>query len=664
MPDIQTFNHPPSILAPAGNRGSFLAALAAGADAIYCGLKRFSARSEAKNFSIDELAPLTHLAHEKGKKVYVALNSIIKPGDINSAGKLLDMLQKYVKPDGLIIQDLAFVELSKQAHFTGELHLSTLANVSFADALKLVKRDLGVDRVVVPRELSVDEIKTMAKGCPKDLGLEVFVHGALCYGVSGRCYWSSYLGGKSGLRGRCVQPCRRKYEQKNTKERFFSCMDLHLDVLVKALLPVSQVRAWKIEGRKKGAHYVYHSVKAYLMLRDIEKEPQKKSEIKKAAMEYLSYALGRTGTHYHFLPQRRYNPIEIKGQSGSGLFIGKTKGPRQKPYLVPREALLSGDVIRVGYEDEPWHKLYRIDRRVPKKGRLYLDYHPKKAPIDDTPVFLTDRRDKSLSEMIGRLEKRLKEIPTKSVVESSFSAHIPKMPNKKTSVVELNIYRNTKDMNSGEHSGLWLGIKENNFYLKGSVKKIWWWLPPVIWPEFENRMKKNIESLLNKGAKHFVVNAPWQIEFFKASRKLNIWAGPFCNTANTLAIKLLSNIGCNGAIVSPELGGTDYMILPKNSMLPLGIVLSGNWPLCVSRVLADDIEMGTVFNSPKNEQAWVSKYGPDFWVYPNWPLDIRDKKNQLIRAGYGMFIHIIEPLPSSVKLKKRPGLWNWDIGLK
>ncbi|MBU4344864.1 MAG: U32 family peptidase, partial [Proteobacteria bacterium] len=121
----------PSILAPAGSKASFLAALAAGADAVYCGLKSFSARMEAKNFSINDLIPLTQLAHDRNVKVFVALNSLLKPGDLNVAGKILDRLNRYVKPDALIIQDLAFVQLARQTGFAGELHLSTLANVSF-----------------------------------------------------------------------------------------------------------------------------------------------------------------------------------------------------------------------------------------------------------------------------------------------------------------------------------------------------------------------------------------------------------------------------------------------------------------------------------------------------------------------------------------------------
>ncbi|RPJ17425.1 MAG: U32 family peptidase, partial [Desulfobacteraceae bacterium] len=201
----------PQILAPAGNKASFLAAIAAGADAVYCGLKAYSARMEAKNFTVEELAPLSGLAHEKGVQVFVAVNSILKHEDLSVAANLVAQLERLVKPDGLIIQDLALVDLVKQAGFSGELHLSTLANVSFPSALKLVKERLGINRVVVPRELSIDEIKALSDACPENLSLEVFVHGALCYGVSGRCYWSSYFGGKSGLRGRCVQPCRRVY---------------------------------------------------------------------------------------------------------------------------------------------------------------------------------------------------------------------------------------------------------------------------------------------------------------------------------------------------------------------------------------------------------------------------------------------------------------------
>ena len=219
------FSTPPLILAPAGNKESFLAALAAGADAVYCGLKRFSARMAAQNFTIEQLAALTDLAHKQGARVFVTVNTIIKSDEINTSAKFINILNRSVGPDAIIIQDLSIAKIARDIGFKGDLILSTLANVSFPEALNLLPKSFGINGVVIPRELSIDEVKQMADSCPGGLKLEIFVHGALCYGVSGRCYWSSYLGGKSGLRGRCVQPCRRVYHQNDNRKRGFSCRD-------------------------------------------------------------------------------------------------------------------------------------------------------------------------------------------------------------------------------------------------------------------------------------------------------------------------------------------------------------------------------------------------------------------------------------------------------
>jgi len=162
----QPSTSPPEILAPAGNKASFLAAVAAGADAVYCGLKLFSARMEAKNFTIEEFTALIALAHGKGVKVFVAVNSLLKPDDLMRAGQFLDLLQRRVKPDAIIIQDLGMVSLIKQTGFSGEIHLSTLANASFPTALQVIRQHLQVDRVVLPRELNVDELRFLSRVCP------------------------------------------------------------------------------------------------------------------------------------------------------------------------------------------------------------------------------------------------------------------------------------------------------------------------------------------------------------------------------------------------------------------------------------------------------------------------------------------------------------------
>ena len=651
-------DHQPGILAPAGNRAAFLAALAAGADAVYCGLKSMSARMEAKNFSLDELAQLVRLAHDRAVKVYVTVNTLLKPDELDRAGQLIDSLQRHVHPDALIVQDLGVVALARQAGFDGEIHLSTLANVSFPKALGFIARTLAADRVVVPRELSIDEIRAMAGVCPKALGLETFIHGALCYGVSGRCYWSSYMGGKSGLRGRCVQPCRRHYRQGGKAARAFSCQDFSVDVLVKILGQVKKVLAWKIEGRKKGPHYVYYTVTAYRMLRDQGND----AKVKRDALDLLAQSLGREATHYQFLPQRPQKPIDTRRQTASGLFMGKVQGPPKNPWVVVRQALLPGDVLRVGYEDEAGHTICRVTRSVPKKGRYPLNLGGKKAPTPGAPVFLTDRREKALEEMMADVEASAG--PLAPVDSSCFSAVLPEPLEKNRRPVDVHVSRTPSRASGRNIAGIWLSETAAANIGKSAGTGLWIWLPPVIWPDDEERVTGLLRQCLESGARQFVLNAPWQMALFNRPEGLSLWAGPFCNAANALCLETLKTMGFSGSFVSPELGEADILTLCRQSPLPLGIVLSGHWPLCISRTLADDMRLRQPFDSPRGEQAWVDQHGPDYWTFPNWRLDITEKRTILQQAGIQMFAHLEEPVPPAVTLKNRPGLWNWKIGLQ
>jgi putative protease len=643
----------PEILAPAGSRDSFLAALAGGADAIYCGLKNYSARMAAENFTLEDIAALTELAHARGVRVYITLNVMLKPDELDDTGRLIGMLTRQVAPDGIIFQDLAVVALAHQAGYRGELHLSTLANVSFPEALALVRSSLGVDRVVIPRELSIDEIRSMAAACPAGLRLEAFIHGALCYAVSGRCYWSSFLGGRSGLRGRCVQPCRRRYEQDGGKARAFSCQDLSLDVLVKVLKTVDQVAAWKIEGRKKGPHYVYYTTAAYRLLRDEGHDPRAKRD----ALSLLSRALGRPGTHYRFLPQRPQHPV-AEGEAGaSGMLVGRVRGGAGSAYLSPREALLAGDMVRIGYEDDSWHTVLRIGKAVPKGGRFHLKPVRGKWPPKEAPVFLIDRREPALAEMIERLKA---ELPAVSVVAAPvFRARLPEPHRFDPSVRRQRVGRQGK----GGRDGCWL----DEACLETAVRdrrRLWWWLPPVIWPEETVRLKAMIQKAVAEGAAGFVLNAPWQRNLFPEKPDMPLWAGPFCNLANPLALEAVKRMGVDGVVVSPELDADALLGLPKRSPLPLGIVVGGSWPLCVARMAPVALEQGKAFQSPRGEIAWGVVHGSNFWLYPNWTLDLKEHEESLIDAGYRLLIRLEEEVPPGVSLKERPGLWNWHLTLR
>lgn len=648
----------PAILAPAGNKEAFMAAIAAGADAVYCGLKQFSARKEAKNFALEELNRLTRFAHEKGVGVYIAINALLKTGEIQKAALLVAQLEKYVKPDALIIQDLSLVQIARSAGFSGEIHLSTLANVSFPSALKMADQKMGIHRVVVPRELNIDEIKMMAASCSPNLQLEVFVHGALCYGVSGRCYWSSFLGGKSGLKGECVQPCRRQYAQKDQSAKFFSCRDLSLDVLVKVLLNIKEIAAWKIEGRKKGPHYVYYTTQAYKLLRDEAGDPQ----TKKTAVQLLERALGRPGTHFFFLPQRPYNPVEIQGQTGSGLLIGKITGEQSAVLLKPLEALLPGDLLRIGYESEPWHQVIKVRQSVPKRGRLVIKIEKNKKPLFGTPVFLIDRREKELQKFLTEAETIVGVPAGNDVPEIPIHLPSPDVYRKNLPSTEFQVHRTVPARKPGKIQGVWLS-PETGKRLDKLNHDTWLWLPPVIWPEEEKEGLEQVRVLIKKGFKRFVLNMPWQMAWFDQAENLSLWAGPFCNICNPWAVEAMKKLGFHGVILSPELSAKEYLDFPKNSSLPLGLVISGNWPFCISRIESPELKPQTLFKSPKNEEAWSTRYDGNTWVFPNWKLDIQGEKDRLEKAGYRVFVHLMEPIPSEVALKIRPGKWNWNLSL-
>ena len=461
-----------------------------------------------------------------------------------------------------------------------------------------------------------------------------------------------------------MQPCRRMYSHNRQSRRYFSCRDLSLDVLVDIVLHQPAVKAWKIEGRKKGPHYVYYTVQAYRMLRDIDDQPESRVQVKKTAVALLADRLGRPGTHYHFLPQKPQNPVDIKFSTGSGLFVGSVRGPAKRPYVVPRIDLLRGDVLRLGYEDQKWHAIRRVGRGVPKKGRLTLSPATNRPPVRGTPVFLTDRREKYLTDLIEGLERELDLPQEQDATIPVFRLQLPVAIKLKPKAQELHVYRHLNRRSATGRIGLWLTKDVLDKIPAHVLPRVWGWLPPVVWPDDEKTVVETVVSARHNGVRHFILNTPWQSGLIDSKKNVNIWAGPFCNLSNPLALGVAADLGLSGAIVSPELGGDDLLALPHHSPLPLGVVIGGNWPLCISRTVSESIEVDRPFTSPKGEIAWVHRYGQNYWVYPNWKLDLKEKMAALRKAGYQVFVHLVEPVPNGIELKKRPGLWNWNVGLK
>lgn len=256
------------LLAPAGNINIFKAVIEAGADAVYVGGSMFGARAYANNFYEEELLYAIDYAHLKGVKVYLTVNTLLKNDEIE---KLYDYLLPFYERglDAVLVQDLGALKLIHDRFPDLAIHTSTQMTVTGIDGVRFLKQ-FGVQRVVMAREVSLAEMKEIHEKCGMEI--EAFVHGALCYSYSGQCLFSSMLGGRSGNRGRCAQPCRLPYCVGNKKDTYILSLKDMCGIKDLQKLKESGVYSLKIEGRMKQAGYASGVVAYYRRYIDSMKE--------------------------------------------------------------------------------------------------------------------------------------------------------------------------------------------------------------------------------------------------------------------------------------------------------------------------------------------------------------------------------------------------------
>ncbi|MEZ9722015.1 peptidase U32 family protein [Vibrio splendidus] len=244
------------LLAPGGDVEAIKAAIVAGANAVYCGLDTFNARNRASNLSLDELNGVIRLAHEYGCEVFLTLNVVLLEHEIKTITKLLNQLVN-TKLDGIIVQDLGLFDLVKKHFPSLDVHASTQLTTHNEGQIKFLSK-IGATRVNLSRELNLPEIKMLTEVAhDHDVLTEVFVHGALCIAFSGQCYSSSVSVGNSGNRGRCSQACRDEYEITDAGNKFPLNLKDNSAYYDLPELVDAKVDSLKVEGRIKGAHYVY-----------------------------------------------------------------------------------------------------------------------------------------------------------------------------------------------------------------------------------------------------------------------------------------------------------------------------------------------------------------------------------------------------------------------
>jgi putative protease len=247
------------LLSPAGSPESVVAAVQSGADAIYLGCGSFNARRNAANFTEEELKTAVEYCHLRGTKVYLTLNTLLYDRELEEASRLVRYADQ-VGVDALLVQDLGVLKMAKETAPQLEIHASTQMTIHNLDGVRLAA-DLGISRVVLSRELSRDQIGEICAKSPVEI--EVFVHGALCMCYSGQCFLSSVIGGRSGNRGLCAQPCRLKYGWNGKADReLLSLKDMSLANHLRELQDMG-VACAKIEGRMKRPEYVAIVTKIY-----------------------------------------------------------------------------------------------------------------------------------------------------------------------------------------------------------------------------------------------------------------------------------------------------------------------------------------------------------------------------------------------------------------
>ena len=383
----------PEILAPAGSLEKLKTAIDFGADAVYLGGSKLNLRAFADNFTTEEIKEGVEYAHSRGKKVYVTLNVFPHNADLQGLEEYLKDLYN-LKVDAILVSDPGIIMTAKEVVPNLELHLSTQANnVNWKSAMFWYKQ--GVKRIVLARELSLNEIKEVRRNLPEDCELEAFVHGSMCMSYSGRCLMSNYMTGRDANRGACAQPCRYKYylmEEKRPGEYFpvyedekgtyimnskDLCMIEHIPELCE-----SGIISLKIEGRMKSPYYVAAIVKVYRQALDAYCENPDKYEFKKQWLEDLmkvSHRQYHTGFYFGETNKQIYDTSAyVRDYDIVGVVKDYDK-ENKIATIEQRNKVYEGDIVEVL---RPVGESFEVELRDMKDGKGdKIDSAPKAQMI-------------------------------------------------------------------------------------------------------------------------------------------------------------------------------------------------------------------------------------------------------------------------------------------
>ncbi|HDD45348.1 MAG TPA: U32 family peptidase [Candidatus Desulfofervidus auxilii] len=640
------------ILAPAGNFEAFFAALEKGADAIYVGIKTFNARAYARNFTLEELALMIPYAHQLGRKVFVALNSLIKETEWKDLIEIIIALGQ-IKPDAIIIQDLGVFWLCKHRFPHLVLHASTLMACHNVIGVKKLA-NMGFKRIVLARELTLKEIENIKKSVSVEL--EVFVHGALCFSYSGLCLASSYLGGQSSLRGRCRQPCRFLYQWGEEKGYYLSCNDLCALELI-PILKEMRIDAIKIEGRMKSAEYVATVVEAYRLVRDASPDESQ------AAIDYakslLSKVESRPLTTGFFLTVKPKNVLDPKHPGAFGVYLGRVlRKEGERIFFRPEAELKAGDRIRAQNEIFGKGIAWKV-KNLEKIGELIC----LNAPTMVEPGYLlfrvvsaipglkkSDKKLKTkLNQMVKPIDFKISSSSKKRLQQWIYAQGI-EIPKKRFKRIiwwirheEVNYFLNYK-LPEGSIPILSLNFQTYPLILahfKKLLKKhpsLTISLPPIILPHQLAFFEKAIKQLLDLGFKRWQLANIGHFELFPEKKGLIFSSDYTFNVANHLALRTLKNMGIHFLMLSLELDKNTIKTLVKYwNKHEIVINVYMRMPVWISRLSLKPFWRSDSLISPLGEKYYPLKRDEITYILPEIPISLKDYLKELKSFGIYQF---------------------------
>jgi len=579
------------LLAPAGSPEALDAAIGEGADAVYLGLKDFNARLRSANFTYAQFESALRSLHKMGKKVYVTVNTVFEQREADRMYQFLKYLANQ-GPDALIVQDFGVVSMARAEFPSLRLHASTQMNIASARGANALSRH-GVSRVVLARELSLEEIKNIKS--ETNLELEVFVHGALCISVSGLCLFSSFLGGKSANRGMCTQACRRLYHRTEGENGYyFSPNDLQLLERVPQLAAAG-VSALKIEGRMKSASYVGTVVSAYRLVVDAvtsgdENDIQRSIE---RGQEILRNDFARPKTQYFFggtteqdgevanngtlENTKKIDWLDPAQDGGTGISLGtilKVKGSgEERRALVrpPRGIIVSvRDSVRIHHSDDSGRISYKLTFAQEDGGHSGYWISVPEGDIGDHVYLIqikemTKRYAPIITKTVGgkgpgREKAPFPQIQVRQREErGKHSKNVETFPEGLYIAVsrpeDLYIVQSSRP----QKVMLALSAKNAKYLLDDNKSPLPFkpvdiiltldpWFPQDI-AEYENgKMAEEISLLIEKGYSQYILNNPGHFSLFRDYENVKLIAGPWLYMFNSWALSLVSSLGADGFI--------------------------------------------------------------------------------------------------------------------